>query len=186
MPAFASAEAFAAECSRQGGAVTMLLPWVVSAPAFQEIASTPDLRSALATMRAAWQKSPLRSTHGRASQAVWSALASLLADKMTAPVKDIRLFVDNKEEALSAALAPAIFAVTAGTDAALTEKDTLPSLRLICSGGTRQVVCMPLEQLLSCSQQSDASLDNLCAMMLSSTAERARACKARHVLCDPW
>jgi hypothetical protein len=108
-------------------------------------AAQVGVQAALSSFESRWNISPLKAGEGRAAQAVKDpTVAVAVAKIMTEPSLAASMIPTSGQADLASLLAPALFAVVAGSDHAYRETDCLPTLRLCCSG-TRQVVMAPIE-----------------------------------------
>ena len=119
------------------------LPFKVSdyKTAAARVSTHSAIKAARGAFRPVWRASPLRGNPGRAMLR-FSAPASVIAAKaLRESLVSCMLNVDE-HEALSALLAPGLFAVAAGSAAAFSERCGMPSLR-VASSGLRLIIMMP-------------------------------------------
>ena len=103
------------------------------------------VQAALASFDGRWKVSGLKSGMGRAASAIKDpSVAAAVQKVMTQPSLSAGMIPTSGQTDLANVLAPALFAVAAGSDHCYRETDCLATLRLCCSG-TRQVVLVPIE-----------------------------------------
>ena len=107
-----------------------------------DVQRDPALTSALDGLKKAWPSSSLRSSAGRAGQALQGAVADTTSAAMYPAAGPNRVDHGNSQ-ALQKALAPGLFVVAAGRDGAFLEKDGFASLRLSIEG-FREVALSPV------------------------------------------
>jgi hypothetical protein len=160
-------------------ALDLSSPFLVTDPELALVAEQPAVKSALLTFSNMWKSSVLRSNPGRALQKLVpdSDVAAAVAQELTKCCSSLALPLPANEDApqLLASLAPGIFAIAFGTEAAITEKDALSSFRLTVSG-TRMVVLMPapwaLNSLLRVDATKPEAMQRMCQAALNMTQEK--------------
>ena len=119
------------------------------------------VQAALASFEKKWKVSSLKAGTGRAACPVKDPLVAAAVQKvLTEPSLSADLIPTDGQTDLASVLAPALFAVAAGSDHCYRETDSLPTLRLCCSG-TRQVVLVPIESAWSAVCSSNQPLQSL-------------------------
>jgi len=106
------------------------------------VSTLSAMKDASSAFAAVWKTSPLRVSPGRAMLKLTAPASNIAAAALAESLSGFALHVEA-HDALRASLAPGAFAAAAGTEAAFTEKDGMPSLR-VAWAGTRQVVTMPV------------------------------------------
>jgi len=101
------------------------------------------IKDAVAAFVDLWEASPMRAFPGRAGQLLRAPASDIAAEALAGCLAGSLLHVDDAHEALRDMLAPGAFAVAAGSEYALTEKNGMPSLR-VALAGFRLVVMMPV------------------------------------------
>ena len=161
----------------QPAAFDLSCPFIVSDPNLAQVSEQPEVKAAVTGFNAMWKTSRFRTTPGRALQKLVSDAGAMVTQELTKFTHNLALPLPAEDVApeLLASLAPGVFAVAFGSEAANTEKDGLPSLRLtVC--GTRQVVLMPAPwaagKLLGLDMTKPDGTQRMCQAALNMTQEK--------------
>ena len=145
MPTFASQASL--KTAADGGGAPKLdtsLPFVLSdqGSAAAKLLARFGIKDAAAVFAADWRTLPLKAYLGRAPLKLTAAASDIAIAALTESLAGCVVHV-NAHVVLGAFLAPEVFAVAAGSEAAFTERDVMPSLRAALAG-TRLVIMMPV------------------------------------------